>query len=209
MLSTFYSILMVQNHSKESSSNCNRLTGTSKIITADSSCLECCASQEQTMFIVWNVHQTQCLILRHERCLVTTVFAPGVPRTLPDRMVWHHSWMCVHLLGSSDHLNQGYNIQTESCQWFHRMWMHCSLVCFLFAVPCWGSDIRLLIITLVNCPSNVQKQLHSLLSLRWFARLFCLFIWLITCIHWVNENNCGKEKSHWIDIPLSVSIWIY
>jgi len=108
MLSKFYSILMVQNHCKESSSNCNRLTWTSKIITADSSCLECCASQEQAMFTVWNVHQTLCFLLRHERCLVTTVFAPGVPRTLPDRMVWHHSWMCVHLLGPSDHLNQGW-----------------------------------------------------------------------------------------------------
>ena len=67
------------------------------------------------------------------------------------------------------------NIQTESCQWFHRMWMHCSLVCFLFAVPCWGSDIRLLIITLVNCPSNVQKQLHSLLSLLWRDIRLCNF----------------------------------
>jgi len=74
-------------------------------------------------------------------------------------------------------------IQTESCQWFHRMWLHSSLVCFLLVVPCWGSNKMYLIITLVNCLSDVQKRLHLCLSLRWFARLFFIYIWLQVIIH--------------------------
>jgi len=63
--------------------------------------------------------------------------------------------------------------------WFHRMWLHSSLVCFLLVVPCWGSNKMYLIITLVNCLSDVQKRLHLCLSLRWFARLFFIYIRLI------------------------------